>query len=80
MARVAHGVYSRRSTEVELGILNRKHSLTRWVLDDRGIWQCSTLVALPFAPVQLMLLLDKFFDAMASTRDDLAYRTGAQVA
>ncbi|GED96025.1 T3SS (YopN, CesT) and YbjN peptide-binding chaperone 1 [Gordonia crocea] len=80
LARVAHGVYSRRSTEVELGILNRQHPLTRWVLGDRSIWQRSTLIALPFAPAHLILLLDQFFDTMSSTRDDLAYRTGAKVA
>ncbi len=80
MARVAHNVYSRRSSEVELGILNRKHPLTNWVLNGRDIWQRSTVIALPFAPLQLTIALDSFLEAMSSTRDDLAYRTGAKAA
>lgn len=34
----------------------------------------------PFVPAHLDALLDHFFTAMSSTRDDLAYRTGAKVA
>ncbi|WP_454165008.1 T3SS (YopN, CesT) and YbjN peptide-binding chaperone 1 [Gordonia iterans] len=80
MARVAHGVYSRRATAVELGILNRDHLQCRWELRDRDVWQLATFPAAPFAPMHLSLVLDQFFTAMASTRDDLAYRIGAKVA
>jgi hypothetical protein len=40
----------------------------------------SATVALPFVPFHLSTLLDNFLKAMSSTRDDLAYRTGAKVA
>jgi len=65
MARVGHGVYSRRATEVELGILNRTATFSRWSL---------------FVPLHLSVLIDRFLQTMTSTRDDLAYRTGAKVA
>ncbi len=79
-ARVARGVYSRRATEVELGILNRQHLGVKWTLVERDVWLESSAVALPFVSFQLSMLLDNFFEALSSTRDDLAYRTGAKVA
>ena len=79
-ARVAHDVYSRRSTEVELGILNRRHIGNKWSLTERNIWQEISMVALPFVPFQFSMTLDTFLEAMTSTCDDLAYRTGAKVA
>ncbi|MGB3886199.1 T3SS (YopN, CesT) and YbjN peptide-binding chaperone 1 [Gordonia sp. (in: high G+C Gram-positive bacteria)] len=79
-SRVAHGVYSRRATEVELGILNRRSVVTKWTLVNRSIWLESAMICTPFAPQHLSLLLDQFFSTMTSTRDDLAYRTGSEVA
>lgn len=38
------------------------------------------MVALPFVPLHLSVLIDRFLQTMTSTRDDLAYRTGAKVA
>ena len=80
MARVGHGVYSRRATEVELGILNRTATFSRWSLAGRDVWQETAMVALPFVPLHLSVLIDRFLQTMTSTRDDLAYRTGAKVA
>lgn len=80
MARVAHGVHSRRATAVELGLLNRDHIWVHWVLRDRAVWQHLFVPAMPFVPRHLDGLLDVFFAAMTETRDDLAYRTGAKVA
>ena len=80
MARVGHGVYSRRATEVELGILNRTATFSRWSLAGRDVWQETAMVALPFVPLHLSVLIDRFLQTMTSPRDDLAYRTGAKVA
>ncbi|MFT3872641.1 MAG: hypothetical protein QM714_08340 [Nocardioides sp.] len=48
MARVAHGVRSRRGTAVELGLLNRDNLWVRWTLRDRAVWQGLVLPAHPF--------------------------------
>lgn len=80
LARVGHGVYSRRATEVELGILNRRAAFGHWSLTGREMWQESTMVALPFVALHLSVLIDHFLQTMTSTRDDLVYRTGAKVA
>lgn len=79
MARVAHDVRSRRATAVEVGLLNRDHPWVRWVLRDRTIWQTVVVPGLPIVPQHLDDLLDVFFAAMTSTRDDLALRTRAKV-
>ena len=78
-ARVAHGVYSRRASEVEIGILNRRGYFVKWSLRERDIWQEIDMVAIPFVPNHLSNLIDVFFGAMSANRDDLAYRTGAKV-
>lgn len=80
MARVAHGVRSRRATAVEIGLLNRDNLWVNWTLRDRTVWQTLVLPGLPFVPNHLDAMLDLFLEAMAATRDDLAYRTGAKVA
>jgi hypothetical protein len=80
MARVAHGVRSRRQTAVELSILNRDSVFITWVLRDRDVWQQATLSALPFAASHLDEALAQFFNAMSHTRDDLALQLGAGVA
>ena len=80
MARVAHDVHSRRATAVEIGLLNRDNLWVRWTLRDRAVWQTLVLPGIPFVPRHLDAMLDVFLDAMTSTRDDLAYRTGAKVA
>lgn len=80
MARVAHGVHSRRATAVEIGLLNRDSAWVKWDQRDRTVWQTLLLPGIPFVPRHLDAMLDVFLDTMASTRDDLAYRTGASVA
>lgn len=80
MARVAHDVRSRRTTAVEIGLLNRDSLWVGWELRDRSVWQTFVLPAFPFVPSHLNEMLDIFLEAMTSTRDDLAYRTGAKVA
>ena len=80
MARVAHDVHSRRATAVEIGLLNRDNLWVRWTLRDRTVWQTLVLPGSPFVPSHLDAMLDLFLEAMTSTRDDLAYRTGAKVA
>lgn len=80
MARVAHDVRSRRATAVEIGLLNRDSLWVGWDLRDRTVWQTLVLPAFPFVPGHLDEMLDIFLEAMSSTRDDLAYRTGAKVA
>jgi len=80
MARVAHEVHSRRATAVEIGLLNRDSAWVRWDQRDRTVWQTLLLPGIPFVPRHLDAMLDVFLDTMASTRDDLAYRTGAKVA
>jgi hypothetical protein len=80
MARVAHGVHSRRATAVEIGLLNRDNLWVRWTLRERTVWQTLLLPASPFVPSHLDEMLDLYLAAMSETRDDLAYRTGAKVA
>ncbi len=80
MARVAHDVHSRRATAVEIGLLNRDNLWVRWTLHDRTVWQTLVLPGVPFVPSHLDAMLDLFLETMTSTRDDLAYRTGAKVA
>ena len=79
-ARVAHGVHSRRATAVEIGLLNRDSLWVRWDLRGRDVWQTLVLPAMPFVPRHLDAMVGLFLDVMTSTRDDLAYRTGARVA
>lgn len=79
LARVAHGVSSRRGTAVEVGLLNRDHPWVRWIVRDRAIWQQLSIPGLPFVPQHLTELLDVFLQAMAATRDDLALRTRSTV-
>lgn len=78
LARVAHGVYSRRATAVEIGLLNRDKAWTQWTLRDRDVWQTILLPGLPFVPVHLARMLEVFLAAMTETRDDLALRIGAK--
>lgn len=80
VARVAHDVYSRRRTAVEIGLLNRDSVWVQWVLVERMVWQRLMLPGLPFVPAHLDAMLDGFLEVMTSTRDDLAYRVGAKVA
>ena len=79
LARVAHGVKSRRGAAVEIGILNRDAAWVTWTLRDRDIWQKCLIPAQPFAPSHLKGMLQVFLRAMAATRDDLALRTEAEV-
>jgi hypothetical protein len=80
MARVAHDVYSRRATAVELGLLNRDNLWARWTLRERMVWQSIVVPGMPFAPALFDVMVDLFFEAMTATRDDLALRLRAKVA
>jgi hypothetical protein len=80
MARVAHGVHSRRATAAELSVLNRDHVWTSWVLSGRDVYLRLPIPAYPFVPGHLVAMLDVFLAAMTETRDDLAFRVGGRVA
>ena len=80
LARVTHGVHSRRATAAEIAVLNRRHMWTQWVLRDREVWMRLPMPALPFVPQHLVSMLDIYLEAMAQTRNDLAFRTGGRVA
>lgn len=79
LARVAHGVRSRREAAVEISILNRDSAWVTWALRDRDLWQSILIPGIPFAPAHLEALLQVFMRTMAATRDDLAFRTGAHL-
>lgn len=80
MARVAHGVHSRRATAAELSVLNRDHVWTSWVLSGRDVYLRLPIPAYPFVPGHLVAMHDVFLAAMTETRDDLAFRVGGRVA
>lgn len=80
MARVTHDVRSRRSTAVEVGILNRDNLWVKWELRDRAVFQTLVVPGFPFAPLHLTSMLDVFEAAMTATRDDLALRVGGRTA
>lgn len=80
LARVAHDVYSLRSTAVEIAVLNRTHTWTQWLLRDREVWLRIILPALPFVPSHLVNMVEVFCSAMEETREDLAFRVGGKVA
>lgn len=79
LARVAHGVQSRRAAAVEVTLRNRDADWITWSLRGRDIWQRILIPGMPFVPAHLEGLLPLFLHAMAATRDDLALRTGAEV-
>lgn len=78
-ARTVHGVHSRRTTAVEIGILNRDNPLVKWFMHERVVWQHIVVPALPFAPAHLDAMVDVFLATMTATRDDLALRVGGRV-
>lgn len=78
-ARVAHGVDSRRRAALEVGLLNRDHLWTTWLLRGRDVWLRMPVPGQPFAPLHLVTMLELFLEAIAESRADLAYRTGAGV-
>lgn len=80
LARVAHGVHSRRATAAEIALLNRDHLWTTWVLRGRDVYMQLAVPAYPFAPGHLTSMLEVFLAAMSATRDDLAFRVGGKVA
>ncbi|UAL31138.1 hypothetical protein K8W59_06610 [Nocardioides rotundus] len=79
LARIVHDVRSRRATAVELSLLNRDNIWVHWTLVERTVWQGLALPGHPFVPQHLDAMLDLFFKAAESHRDDLAYRLGAKV-
>lgn len=80
MARVAHGVRSRRGAALEIGLLNRDREWVKWTLRDRDIWQSVLVPAWPYVDTHLLRMIEVFTEQMTETRDDLALRTGARVA
>lgn len=78
--RVVHGVRSQRSAAVEVGLLNRDEVWVKWTLRGRSVWQTLMVPAMPFAELHLRVMVDLFCQAMERTRDDLAVRTGGEVA
>lgn len=80
MTCVVHEVRSRRRTAIELGLLNRDYLWCKWTLRERTVWQQVLVPAAPFAPKQLLGMVDGFFEVLAATRDDLALRTLGKVA
>ena len=80
LARVAHGIHSRRATAAEIAVLNRDNPWVKWTLQERTVWQHIVFPALPFAPTHLEAMVDVFLGTMSATRDDLAFRVGGRVA
>lgn len=78
--RLVHGVRSRRGAAVEIGLLNRDDVWMKWILRDHSVWQSAMVPAMPFAETHLEVMLDLFWHSMERTRDDLALRTGGEVA
>lgn len=78
--RVVHGVRSRRGAAVEVALLNRDEVWMKWILRETSIWQSAVVPAMPFAESHLVVMLELFLHAMETTRDDLALRTGGEVA
>lgn len=74
-APVVHRVRSERQTLVELGLMNRRSVWTRWELRGDEVWQEVSVLAWPFAPDHLDLLLDTFERQLENFRDDLVLRT-----
>lgn len=79
IARVVHGVRSRRGAAVETGLLNRDDVWVKWTLRERSVWQEVMVPAMPFAELHLIVMLDIFLATLERTRDDLALRTGGEV-
>lgn len=75
-ARVVCGVYSRRNTAVELGLLNRKAAWSTWYMNGRDVFLRNTLPARPFAADNLDGVLRNFALELRDNRDELAYRLG----
>jgi hypothetical protein len=78
MTRVAHEVRSRRSTAVELSLLNRDNLWVRWTLRERTVWQTLVLPGMPFVPEHLRRMLALYLEALSETREDLVLRLGAR--
>lgn len=79
-ACVARGVRSQRQTLVELGLMNRRSIWVRWELRGDEVWQEVMVLAWPFAPDHLDLMLDTFEHQLETFRDDLVLRTRGESA
>lgn len=73
---VVCGVYSRRTTAVELDLLNRKAAWSTWYMSGRDVFLRNTLPARPFAADNLDGVLRNFALELRGNRDELAYRLG----
>jgi hypothetical protein len=78
--RVVHDVHGRRQAAVEVGVLNRDHLFSRFVLHNRVIYQVMNLPALPFVPAHLKMCLPGYLELIDQVRDDLALRTSGRAA
>lgn len=77
---VVRGVYSRRSTAVELDILNNKGAWSTWYMSDREVFLRNTLPARPLTADNLDGVLRNFALELRGNRKELAYRLGGTAA
>lgn len=77
---VVRGVYSRRNTAVELGILNSKAAWSTWYMSDRNVFLRNTLPARPLTADNLEGVLQNFALELRRNREELAYRLGGAAA
>lgn len=80
LARVVRGVYSRRTTAVEVDLLNRGAWWSTWYLSGRDVFQRIALPARPLTVDNVEGMLRAFAEDLERNRDDLAYRLGGKAA
>ena len=66
--------------EREKGLMNRRSIWVRWELRGDEVWQEVMVLAWPFAPDHLDLMLDTFEHQLETFRDDLVLRTRGESA
>lgn len=79
VTRLIHGVRARHIALTEIDILNRDSIWTKFVLRDRDVFMDINVPAMPYAENHLHEMLSVFLEAIDSSRDDLALRTGGRV-
>lgn len=77
---VTRNVHSRRTTAVEVGLLNRDSSVSMWYEHRRAVFQQAFVPVEPFVLPHLEWVLPAFLGQLADTRDDLDYRVGGTAA
>jgi hypothetical protein len=76
--RVVHDVRGQRQAAVEIAVLNRDHLMSKFVLNDRAVYQVMSLPAMPFVPAHLRLVLPRYLELIDEVRGDLALRTSGR--